>query len=113
MANAGEMLTALEYLRDNYSAYSDEITMLLDGTVDTWDEALNYYDQEDEDDDYYEDDDDYAEYVVHRLDTDIEEIAYWSNRFGWIGIESATIFDKTDTETYNLPVGVECEWKKL
>ena len=112
MADARELFEALRYLADNFSPYAEEINLLLDGDVETWQEALDYWFEDDEDDDYYEDDED-GEYVVHRLDTDIEEIAYWSNRFGWVDIGSATVYTKYESETLNLPVDVKCEWMMM
>lgn len=42
-----------------------------------------------------------CQYVIYNL----QDHTYWSNSFGWVGLEEASFYDETDRNTLNLPIG--------
>lgn len=43
-------------------------------------------------------------YLIALKDSDLKE--FWSNEWGWVGLNEASVFDATDKETMSLPVEV-------
>lgn len=51
---------------------------------------------------------------INEMDDETWEPLYWSNEYGWVGIEEATKYTEEDAQSYlNLPHGSEWRYESM